>query len=172
MADVRPIPEHPTNADLALAIGDLHYCLEEHRKLTTDTNVVLSAQVKGIITKIEPIEHIQKRNGAEILKLRKTSLATAKNLNEAKDKLDKVCVTVSNIDTGIKEFNKSAWKFVAAIVLAIITGAVGVAYNSIKLHQDTAYKVETTASSLSQSTKDSKAEMNKKLDAIQKATDK
>lgn len=55
------LPENPTNSDLAKAIaisleaiGGVHGCLENHVKLTRDTEVVLSGQIKGINDQLNP----------------------------------------------------------------------------------------------------------------------
>lgn len=55
------LPAQPTNADLARAIqisleatAGVHGCLENHVKLTRDTEIVLSGQIKGINDQLNP----------------------------------------------------------------------------------------------------------------------
>lgn len=48
MADFIPLPDKPTNADLAGGIEQLHNCFEAYKKIAVDANVVLSSQVKSV----------------------------------------------------------------------------------------------------------------------------
>jgi hypothetical protein len=48
MAEFQPLPPRPTNADLARGIAELHDCLDEHRRVTRDRDVVFSAQITGV----------------------------------------------------------------------------------------------------------------------------
>lgn len=43
-----PLPDHPTNADLARGQSDLHECLEEHREQTARNFAAMSQRLEAI----------------------------------------------------------------------------------------------------------------------------
>jgi hypothetical protein len=140
LAEFVDLPENPTNADLAKGIRQLHDCQEAYLKQSRDFHVVASGQIKGLNDQLAPIKDRQLKTASEISKLRKTSLATAKNVKaltdaqyeagskledlqhkfEAKNGKDKPIIFMGQVELawkalGLVTFAGGIWRFIEYI---------------------------------------------------------
>lgn len=53
MSEFKPLPENPTNTDLAFGIRQLHDCFEQYKQVAIDANLVLSSQIKSVSDNLE-----------------------------------------------------------------------------------------------------------------------
>lgn len=178
MAKVDPLPKleipaNPTNADLAKTFAlayemlgkgqtQLHSCLEEHRSVSRKGNITVQNQIRSTNREI-------KKAATKVAEL-------TNDVSIVKDKVVSVTNDVSEIKQFAKDINKNGWRAVAAVVMAIFVAGLGVAANSMFLHESTATKAEVSQKTANRYTSEDaakdQANLNARLDKLQESMKK
>lgn len=121
MADFKPLPEKPTNADLADGIVQLHECLELTRKELTRSNREVRVQMDRLVDgQEEGIEERRKIND---------NIGTIKDALGLFPQQRKPIATMSQMEFGVKLVGigtliGGVWKVLDALWPSIATGFV------------------------------------------------